>query len=167
MEPPDPSLRAFADPLPSRVRVAHEDGRHAVRTTERIGCGEIILQVVGHLTELPDRYSIQVGPGRHLRGPSELPPHLSVERYGWRFLNHSCEPNAALHRLELRALQDLPPGAEVTFDYNTTEWELSHPFSCRCGTPSCVGEVQGYRFLDAERRERILPWTAEHLRLRG
>lgn len=91
---------------------------------------------------------------------------MAVAEYGWRFLNHSCEPNAFLRGLTLVALDDIPEGAEITFDYNTTEWDMAHPFACVCGTPACVGVVRGYRHLDDAARARLLPWVAEHLRVR-
>ncbi len=55
---------------------------------------------------------------------------------------------------------------EITFDYNTTDWDMAHPFACACGTLACVGVVRGYRHLDDAARGRLLPFLAEHLRVR-
>jgi hypothetical protein len=106
-----------------------------------------------------------VGLREHLTGPAGLPPQEAEADYGWRFINHSCEPSTALRGSTLVALRDLAPGTEITFDYNTTEWELADPFPCHCGGVHCVGTVRGYRHLDDAARTRILPWVAEHLRV--
>ncbi|MDP2959157.1 MAG: SET domain-containing protein-lysine N-methyltransferase [Longimicrobiales bacterium] len=142
-------------------------GEHlSVLATDPIGRGEAILEIVGHVVKHPTRHSVQAGRRAHISGPAELPPEVAVAEYGWRFLNHSCEPNAFLRGLTLMALEDIPAGAEITFDYNTTEWEMAHPFACLCGTPACVGVVRGYRHLDDAARGRLLPFLAEHLRVR-
>lgn len=64
-----------------------------------------------------------------------------------RFVNHSCEPNAALkpwlvngyRRLCLELTTDVPPLTEITFSYDYQEGDLPQP--CWCGTPSCTGTI--------------------------
>jgi hypothetical protein len=167
MHPPD---LAVAGPAPKRVRnrirVAGNADRLAVIAAHDIRRGEVILRVEGRPVERPCRYSIQIGRDAHLAPPPDLKPRASVARYGWRYLNHSCEPNAYLRGLELVALADIPARSEITFDYNTTEWELASPFTCLCGAPSCVGTVRGYRWLDEAARVRLLPTLSEHLKSR-
>ncbi len=152
--------------LRCRIRVAPRDEHHCVEAAEAIAAGEIILVVTGRRVRRPDVYSVQVGPRTHIAAPDGVSWDERVGEYGWRYLNHSCEPNAYLRGVELVARVDIAEGAEVTFDYNTTEWDMSHPFTCLCGAPSCVGTVRGYRHLDEAARARILPWVAPHLRLR-
>lgn len=63
-----------------------------------------------------------------------------------RYINHSCDENcetewnAQTSCLEIRALRDIFPGEELSFDYG---FELSgffeHP--CRCGAKNCVGYI--------------------------
>ena len=149
-----------------RIRVRLQGDHRAVLAAERIEAGVVVLHVKGRIVASPDRYSIQVGRDRHLAGPPDLPPEESVADYGWRFLNHSCEPNAVLRGSFLVALKDIPEGSEVTFDYNTTEWEMAHPFPCACGAPGCVGTVAGFRHLDPVTRKRLSPLVADHLRAR-
>jgi hypothetical protein len=150
--------------LECRIRVVSLGSHRAVLASERIGEGEVVLQVHGVLVGAPDRYSIQVGEDRHLAGPPGLPPEDRVAEYGWRFLNHSCDPNSVLRGHFLVARQEIQGGMEVTFDYNTTEWEMSHPFRCMCGAETCVGLVAGFRHLDDVTRARLLPWASDHLR---
>lgn len=42
-----------------------------------------------------------------------------------------------------------PPqaGDELVFFYNSTEWELSAPFACRCNTSACCGTVRGAKHM--------------------
>lgn len=158
------SVPARPSPSSCRIRVAQEDVRLAVRAVERIVEGDIILRVVGLKAAYPTRHSLQVGWHTHLSGPSDLPPQMAVADYGWRFLNHSCAPNAYLRGLALTALADIEEGAEITFDYNTTEWDIAHPFACACGAPACVGAVKGFRHLDKAQRARLRPYLPRYLK---
>jgi len=165
MHPTDLAVEGLAPKRArSRIRVAGNADRLAVLAAHDIRRGEVILRIEGHPVERPSRHSIQVGRDAHLAAPADLRPRASVARYGWRYLNHSCAPNAFLRGLELIALEDIPARAEITFDYNTTEWELASPFTCLCGAPHCVGTVRGYRHLDEATRARLLPTLAEYLK---
>ena len=56
----------------------------------------------------------------------------------WKFMNHSCDPNAQLDwqedrdRLMLIALQEIFPQDEITMDYSLLREEISNHFECRC-----------------------------------
>ena len=70
-----------------------------------------------------------------------------------RLLNHSCAPNCRSDiirgRIWILAKEDIPAGAELTFDYGYTYREsFQHP--CRCGADSCVGFI-----VDANHRWRV------------
>lgn len=68
-----------------------------------------------------------------------------------RFANHSCGPNCKLEkwrvgeepRLVLIALRDVPPGEELTYDYNAggTEADTTVGQECMCGAPNCLGAI--------------------------
>ena len=75
-------------------------------------------------------------------------PDGKVVLYGSpdRYLNHSCDPNAYEffegEETYLVARKDIPPGTELTCDYNMnitagTAWP------CRCGAARCLGQVVG------------------------
>ena len=58
-------------------------------------------------------------------------------------INHSCDPNCELdvHSLELRALLDIPPGEEITYDYAGVihdDWVIE----CTCGAADCRGYIR-------------------------
>lgn len=76
---------------------------------------------------------------------------IGVGRYSWintddspfKYVNHSCEPNAALvTKRKVIAAKDIPKGAELTMDYSLTEaepgWELKQ---CNCGSTKCRGVI--------------------------
>ena len=63
-----------------------------------------------------------------------------------RFINHSCAPNCETgiwsSRIWISALEDIPAGAELTYDYmydddpEYTEEDLRY-YRCDCGAPNC------------------------------
>uniref|UniRef100_A0A7N8XBK7 Histone-lysine N-methyltransferase, H3 lysine-36 specific n=1 Tax=Mastacembelus armatus TaxID=205130 RepID=A0A7N8XBK7_9TELE len=63
-----------------------------------------------------------------------------------RFMNHSCQPNCETQkwtvngdtRVGLFALQEIPKGEELTFNYNL-ECLGNGKTACKCGAPNCSG----------------------------
>ncbi|XP_016140599.1 histone-lysine N-methyltransferase, H3 lysine-36 and H4 lysine-20 specific-like [Sinocyclocheilus grahami] len=63
-----------------------------------------------------------------------------------RFMNHSCQPNCETQkwtvngdtRVGLFALEDIPTGVELTFNYNL-ECLGNGKTVCKCGAPNCSG----------------------------
>ena len=54
-----------------------------------------------------------------------------------KYLNHNCNPNTKIikhdeNNIILLSIVDIKRNEELTFDYNTTEKRLSHPFKCNC-----------------------------------
>jgi len=64
-------------------------------------------------------------------------------RSGFRFINHSCEPNTFMRRTkdraEFYALRDIAKGEELTLDYEDSHHEGR--LRCRCGAPRCRGWI--------------------------
>jgi len=146
------------------VLVARVNGGRHLIAAERIEAGTSILELDGIVLDTPDRYSVQVGVNAHLRPPADAADN--DDAYLWRYLNHACTPNAAFFGRRLVAMTTIRAGEEISFDYNTTEWDMSSPFRCSCGR--CDGrEVRGYRHLSEAERARLEPHVAEHLRQRG
>jgi SET domain-containing protein len=78
-----------------------------------------------------------------------------------RYLNHSCEPNAAIRKrnnqIFLVAAAPIERGAEIVFDYSTTIgdddiWTMR----CNCGAPSCRGRIKRFGTLPRAVQERYL-----------
>jgi uncharacterized protein len=67
-----------------------------------------------------------------------------------RFINHSCQPNCESEieddRVYITAIEDIEPGAELTYDYSLEPDDDASPawvalYACRCGTPGCRGTM--------------------------
>ncbi len=146
------------------VGVLVEEQQRRLVAVRDVRAGEIIFSLVGRETRVATRYSIQVGPEMHLDSDDLATDDERVRERYWMYLNHSCEPSAWVKGLSIIALHDIAAGEGVTFDYNTTEWDMASPFSCGCGTASCVGTVQGYKHLSPPARDRLQGYLAEYLR---
>ena len=136
--------------------VRSSNGSAGVFATAFHPAGSILLTLRGTASPRPDRYSIQIGPHEHL---------MPDETTAWRFMNHACEPTTRIDVEDrvVRALRDIAPGEELTFDYTTTEWELAAPFECLCESASCYGKIQGFNHLPAPLQQALLPETAPHI----
>ena len=64
-------------------------------------------------------------------------------RRGFRYINHSCEPNTYFRctpeRAEVYALRDIRAGEELTCDYGESQHEGT--LKCRCGAKGCRGYI--------------------------
>ena len=78
-----------------------------------------------------------------------------------RWLNHSCDPNAAIRKrrnqLFLFAAAPIRAGAEITFDYSTTigdddVWTMR----CNCGRAGCRGRIENLGAMPRARREAYI-----------
>jgi uncharacterized protein len=57
---------------------------------------------------------------------------------GADFMNHSCKPNCYIERmLVIRAAEDIPPGAELTWDYRVSDL-VPQGQPCWCPEPKCM-----------------------------
>jgi hypothetical protein len=90
-------------------------------------------------------------------------------------LNHSCNPNCYINFEQnpnqpvLVALRDIKKGEELSFDYNTTDYNLKdlkvpESFHCQCKASNCLGEIKGYKYLTPEQKSKISPYLAPYLR---
>jgi len=101
----------------------------------------IRFQAKGYLSE-PNRFTVQQAENRHII----LDPEYL------QYLNHSCRPNIFfdLPNMAIICLSPIFRNEEIAFFYPSTEWSLSHDFSCRCGSPSCLGHIRGARYLSSD-----------------
>ncbi|MEV6238314.1 SET domain-containing protein-lysine N-methyltransferase [Lentzea sp. NPDC051838] len=106
---------------------------------------------------------MQVGRETHVDVPREYDFEAILDRFYWRFMNHSCDPTVFVRQHAVMALKPVDIGQDITFNYNTTEFDMAEPFACRCGSGRCTGRVQGFRHLPGEERRRLKPWLAAHL----
>ena len=61
-----------------------------------------------------------------------------------RYINHSCEPNAYVdvQQQKLIAKSHIDKNDEITFNYLSTERQITAPFDCLCASSQCVGRIE-------------------------
>jgi SET domain-containing protein len=110
-------------PIPRRAKIGEFEGEKiGLRESRRRAKGRAIVAIV----ELE----------HHALDATDSPR-------GFRFINHSCEPNTFTRctkdRAEFYALRDISPGEELTVDYEESHHEGKLP--CRCGSARCRGFI--------------------------
>lgn len=150
----------------ARLCVARVNGEYRVLAVEPVAPGEVLLAIEGERRERPSRHSLQVGWGVHVEAGLDNDLETLMDRYPWRFLNHSCEGNTMVRGQELVAVRQIRAGVEVTFNYNATEYDMACPFTCHCESSLCAGEIRGFKHLSRAGQERLRPLLSEHLRAR-
>jgi uncharacterized protein len=124
----------------------HSTSGRGVFATRPYSTGELLAVWGGwiisteELRRLSDReqtFAVQVEDDLYL-----LTPRSKVG--GADYINHSCEPNAGVSgAIGLVALRPIFPGEEIRYDYAMTDSNPDLGFTCRCGTPTCRGQVSG------------------------
>jgi SET domain-containing protein len=140
----------------SAIEVRNDGDFKGVYALETIKEGAVVFQLQGTVTDTPTKYTIQVGWRRHLNFPTIRKANDDRD-YCWQFLNHSCNPNGYIDTADLtfRALRQIAPGDQITFNYLTTESAMAVPFQCICGATNCYGFIQGHNFLTPEEAARL------------
>ncbi|KAK4190235.1 post-SET domain-protein [Podospora australis] len=118
---------------------------------------------------MPTYATVQMGRDSHLNLNSDL-----------LYINHSCDPSLIFDTANLAVIagpRGLEVGDELTFFYPSTEWSMSQPFSCFCGSPSCKGTISGAKdmapsqleglFLNGHIRELLAEQQAQGVEREG
>src|ERR1043165_6438461 len=109
--------------------VARLDGNYHAVATHPVAAGELIAELNGRISDRPSRYTIQLDDRHHLDLPENADLTDVMDRYAWRFLNHSCDANSAVRGRTLVAIRPIARLEEITFNYNTTEYDMAAPFT--------------------------------------
>ena len=81
------------------------------------------------------------------------------------YLNHSCDPNAMRHSVDVYAWKDIRAGDEITIDYRLNAFDDDERRECSCGSANCLGVVVGSFFaLDEQRQRLYLPYAPRFIR---
>lgn len=86
-----------------------------------------------------------------------------------KLTNHSCHPNTGIRNNQFGgynfiAIVDISEGEEITWDYETTEYiSISVP-KCSCNSSNCRGQIRGFSFHPAERRNKYGEFIADYLK---
>lgn len=146
------------------VGVLVEQSERRLVAVMPIAAGTVLFRIEGFETRTPTKYSLQVGRDLHLDQRGARDATDRVRRFYWRYMNHGCEPSTRIVDRAVIAICDMAQLDAVTFDYNTTEYDLADPFRCSCGARSCVGVVRGARHLTPEQRARVADVLPDYLK---
>lgn len=95
--------------------------------------------------------------------------HIDIDIPG-RFFNHSCCANLGIHdnhagAYDFVALEDIPAGSELRWDYATVEYEIGNfPAECLCGSKQCRSAVRGFKFSSNTLRSQYGGYIAAYLK---
>lgn len=131
-------------------------GEHALVAHSNIAKNSVIFIYRGELSYIRTRTSIQIG----------VNEHLEAGDFG-SYTNHSCAPNAVLRShiycnvgmVALIAIRHIAIGEEITFDYATTETDLTIELKqhrCLCGSEYCRGNVFSFADLQPEMQIELI-----------
>src|SRR5215475_8815662 len=150
---PDVSEGAVTPPLEVRNSQVHGRG---VFATRRIAKGERIIEYLGERVshdEADRRYESKDENDSHtflFIVDSKTVIDAGVDGNDARFFNHSCDPNCESvienKRVYIEAIREVPPGVELTYDYQIQREAEDPPdideiFACRCGAAHCRGTM--------------------------
>jgi len=138
-------------------------GRKAVARTA-LKAGTVVNYFDAPVVSRPLMHTVQFDEQVHV-APTE----------GAEFISHWCEDtNTRIvvaedrRSAEFVVTQDVHPGEDLSFNYNTTEWDMESPFVCAC--PSCQARAQGprlvrgFKHLSLEERAEIAHETSPLMR---
>ncbi|MCZ7658352.1 MAG: SET domain-containing protein [Xanthobacteraceae bacterium] len=107
--------------------------------TAPIRKGKFIVEYTGR--KLPNKIADELNNKYLFEINSRWTVDGSTRRNVARYINHSCRPNAESdvigHKVIIRAIRNIPEGAEITYDYGKDYFTtFLKPIGCRCA--ACV-----------------------------
>ena len=135
-----PAYRTVSNHVIAERRQKISNNQNALFALQSFQPGEVIADFsAGTIAAEPTYLTVQVDTGKHIT----LQPEFL------QYINHSCAPNVFFDTttMKLVALKEIRQEEEMTFFYPSTEWEMTQPFRCYCGSPACLGEIKGAAFL--------------------
>lgn len=133
-------------------------GQHMILSQD-IKAGDVIGHAKGIICSNADMHTVQVS----------ATEHVDFRGSGVEYASHSCAPTCRLlvgkekegnieaAFVTLVALVDMKAGDAPSFDYESTEWDMSCPFNCLCGASRCKGHIRGFKYLDYEDQKSLQP----------
>jgi len=155
----EPLLNEFSEyrhPAVSVLPSISVPGQKALRAQENIPANTVVFIYTNTVSRVRTRTSIQVCKGMH----------IEAGEFG-SYTNHSCNPNAAIRAMVrypeatvcLVTIKNTKAGEELTFDYATTEDNLTPDLqivSCLCGHSVCRGKVKYFGQLCDDEKQNLV-----------
>ena len=98
--------------------------------------------------DMPKNSLIFILKGNHMAEPTRTSIRVrdkNIEHYEGGLMNHHCNPSTEIRIIKnvkegfVIAKKHINKGEEITFDYESVEPKLSHPFHCDCHGKLIVG----------------------------
>lgn len=121
---------------------------------------------------------IQIIPGPRVKlvtkskeDSTEIANWIGISKHFWidtrgtifNFINHSCEPNAAIAGTRtLYALEDIPKGGEISIDYSMTDADPYWEISCACNTATCRKTIRAIYTVPTDVFKRHMPYISRY-----
>ncbi len=166
-------LKRPAVKVPDGLRIGREiEKGGSLYTTRALKEGDTIFAFQGRIKRIEDAtpLGLQVGENLFLQAEWDDPNRFDD------YTNHSCNPNGVVRfragHPYLVAARDTESGEELTFNYNTTEWDMFEQeavmkapsvFSSYCRTKHCIGRIMGFRYLSIEQKLILRPNLSPYL----
>ncbi|HKB52561.1 MAG TPA: SET domain-containing protein-lysine N-methyltransferase [Ramlibacter sp.] len=150
-----PAARAGTAARRIQVRRSGVHGK-GVFAAQPIAEGETIIEYVGEVIswkEAQRRHPHDPGDPNHTFYFHVDDKHVIDAKHGGnsaRWINHSCDPNCEADeedgRVFIKALRNIQPGEELSYDYGLIIDEpytakLKAEYPCRCGAKNCRGTL--------------------------
>ncbi|MET9301291.1 SET domain-containing methyltransferase [Micromonospora aurantiaca] len=139
---------------PEGVTIRETAGKgRGVYATRHFTAGELVVRGWPERTEpYRTRHSFQ----------KDWDLHVELDETA-RSINHSCSPNTGvvdndLGGYDFVALRPISSAEEITWDYETTEYESVAVENCLCGSAACRGRTRGFKY-----RKDTIPYAAAYL----
>jgi uncharacterized protein len=129
-------------PLIIRSSAIHAAGCY---TTTSIRKGARVAQYTGHkLTKAEADQRYEDSPVTYLFGLGD--GSIVIDGHAMAmFINHSCKPNCQTEeiagRVWIKAIRNIEPGEEITYDYCLYDGADDEHAICNCGAPRCRGTM--------------------------
>ena len=136
------SKHGFADIMQNAVT-----GEKSLHATSFFDAGDAVCEFSAEkIMNTPTYLTVQTGEDKHII----LQPEFL------QYINHSCDPNVFFDTTGMRllALKEIQPGDELMFFYPSSEWDMTQPFDCFCGTTKCLHSIKGAAHLSDEETAR-------------
>jgi len=66
--------------------------------------------------------------------------------------------------LTLRTLRNIKKVEELTYNYNTTEFDIIKKFKCECNSKNCFHKIEGFKYLTLEQKKKLKPFLSPFLK---
>ena len=142
-----PAYRTISNHGIAEVRRHIVNDQNALFSLRSYQPGDLIADFsAGTISAEPTYLTVQIG----------VRKHITLQPEFLQYINHGCEPNVFFNTttMQLIALKEIRPEEEMTFFYPSTEWKMTQPFNCYCGSKYCVGEIRGAAYLTPALQEK-------------